>query len=47
MKKLISGKILTYKQGETYLVPADTPHRTTYHAGFAEIGYVDDPKYSG
>ena len=38
----INGETCTYKQGETYLVPAGIPHRTTYRAGFAE-----DPKYSG
>lgn len=43
----INGETWHYKKGETYLVPAGIPHRTIYDAGFAEIGYVDDPKYSG
>lgn len=39
----IDGKTTTYKAGETYLIPANTPHQITLGAGYSEVDYVDAP----
>ncbi len=37
------GKTVTYKKGDTYLIPAGLKHQITLCAGYAEVDYVDDP----
>lgn len=39
----IDGKTTTYKAGETYFIPANTPHQITLSEGYSEVDYVDDP----
>ncbi len=39
----ISGRTTTYRQGDSYRIPADTPHTIFLRAGYSEVDYVDDP----
>ena len=38
------GKSTTYRQGDTYFIPAGLKHQITLKPGYAEVDYVDDPK---
>ena len=37
------GKTTVYKKGDTYTIPANTPHQITLHKGYSEVDYVNDP----
>jgi quercetin dioxygenase-like cupin family protein len=37
----------SYSRGDRYYLPAGTEHSVKLHAGFAEMSYLDDPKYFG
>lgn len=39
-----NGETKTYKQGETYFIPAGLKHQITLLAGYSEVDYVDDPR---
>ncbi len=39
----MNGKCMTYKEGDTYIIPAGVKHSITLHAGYREVDYVDDP----
>ena len=39
----LNGETAIYRAGDTYMIPADTPHQITLGAGYAEVDYVDDP----
>lgn len=35
-----NGKTITYKEGDTYFIPAGLRHQITLHPGYAEMDYV-------
>ena len=37
----------SYSRGDRYYLPTGTEHCVKLHAGFAEMAYLDDPKYFG
>jgi quercetin dioxygenase-like cupin family protein len=43
MRLTIGGRTGTYRRGDSYLVPAGTPHRATLRAGTQVIDVFDDP----
>jgi quercetin dioxygenase-like cupin family protein len=38
---IIGGQTRTYTRGERYFIPADTPHSSRVHAGYADMTYFD------
>jgi hypothetical protein len=38
----IGGHTRTYTRGETYFIPAGTPHRARIHPGFRAVDYFAD-----
>lgn len=40
---VISGQAITFSKGDTYFIPAGTPHSALIHAGYADMTFFDEP----
>ena len=42
MELTIGGETATYRQGDSYYIPAGVMHRATLHTGFKVLDYFED-----
>ena len=40
---VIGGQAFSFSRGDTYCIPAGTPHSARIHAGYADMTFFDEP----